>query len=308
MITTTIEPTTNAIWIDVTAPNDDEFNELSSRFGIDLYLFKECMNPEHFPRFDAINEKHKQIILRIFDDGSTHECDTVRELTRKIAIFYGTDFVITIHRREIAWLQAMKPKALILLSRKNGPESLVTKIIQEVFLSFEAPIQAASRRLEEFELKVFRYDQSQRLFQDLYYNRRKAAVFKEMVDQTALLLTDQLFFPSTGTRNSSVLKRLKADGERLYFYSLKLYESVSYLINLHVSLSSQRTNEVMRVLTVFSAFFLPLTFIVGIYGMNFKVMPELENPYGYYLILLFMAAVSIGIFVWFRRKGWLKFN
>ena len=61
----------------------------------------------------------------------------------------------------------------------------------------------------------------------------------------------------------------------------------------------------MRVLTVFSAFFLPLTFIVGIYGMNFAHMPELAQPWGYPAVLVIMAAVSGTIFVWFRRKGWL---
>jgi magnesium transporter len=61
----------------------------------------------------------------------------------------------------------------------------------------------------------------------------------------------------------------------------------------------------MKVLTVFSAFFLPLTFIAGIYGMNFDVMPELRNPYGYFICLGVMFAVGSGIFVWFKKKKWM---
>lgn len=69
--------------------------------------------------------------------------------------------------------------------------------------------------------------------------------------------------------------------------------------------ASQRTNDVVRVLTVFSVFFMPLTFIVGIYGMNFDVMPELTWSWGYYGVLGLRVAVSIVIYIWFKRKGWL---
>jgi len=62
----------------------------------------------------------------------------------------------------------------------------------------------------------------------------------------------------------------------------------------------------MRILTVFSAFFLPLTFIVGIYGMNFEFMPELTWPMGYPLVLAGMAAVCLAIFLWFRHRGWMR--
>ena len=71
-------------------------------------------------------------------------------------------------------------------------------------------------------------------------------------------------------------------------------------------MASHRTNEVMRVLTVFSAFFLPLTFIVGVYGMNFVHMPELGRRWGYPAVLGLMALVCLVIFIWFRRRGWLR--
>jgi magnesium transporter len=67
---------------------------------------------------------------------------------------------------------------------------------------------------------------------------------------------------------------------------------------------SQKTNEVMRVLTVFSTIFMPLTFIVGVYGMNFDWMPELRATWGYPAVLLAMAVIAVSMLVWIKRKGW----
>ena len=85
----------------------------------------------------------------------------------------------------------------------------------------------------------------------------------------------------------------------------ELHDNINNLVSLYISLSSQKTNEVMRILTVFSAFFLPLTFIVGVYGMNFQYMPELTHKWGYPGIILLMVVITISIFQWFKRKNWL---
>jgi magnesium transporter len=72
-----------------------------------------------------------------------------------------------------------------------------------------------------------------------------------------------------------------------------------------MSFSAQRTNDVMRVLTLFSVFFMPLTFIVGIYGMNFEYMPELTKTWGYPAVLILMGLIALMIYTWFKRKKWL---
>ena len=72
-----------------------------------------------------------------------------------------------------------------------------------------------------------------------------------------------------------------------------------------MSLASHRTNEIMGILTIFSVFFLPLTFIVGIYGMNFKNIPGIDAPNGYYILWGIMILMVIIIYFWFRKKGWI---
>jgi len=83
----------------------------------------------------------------------------------------------------------------------------------------------------------------------------------------------------------------------------QILESLS---NLYYAAQGQRMNEIMKVLTVVSSIFIPLTFIVGVYGMNFKYMPELEYPYGYYTVVGVMIILGIAMFAYFIKRGWLK--
>jgi len=106
-------------------------------------------------------------------------------------------------------------------------------------------------------------------------------------------------------KNTPLLQNVKDDTHRLMFIAEQLSENVNHLLNLHVSLTSNRTNEVMRVLTVFSVFFMPITFIVGVYGMNFRYLPELEMQYGYFYVWLLMLGITAVLFIWFKRKGFL---
>lgn len=78
------------------------------------------------------------------------------------------------------------------------------------------------------------------------------------------------------------------------------------LANLYYAVQGQRMNHIMKVLTVVSSIFIPLTFIVGVYGMNFKYMPELDYPHGYYTVVGVMFALALGLFLFFVKRGWLK--
>jgi magnesium transporter len=82
----------------------------------------------------------------------------------------------------------------------------------------------------------------------------------------------------------------------------EIIEDANTILHSYMSVTAQRSNDAMKLLTIFSAFFLPLTFIVGIYGMNFDHMPELRWENGYYYTLILMLVISIVIWFWFKRK------
>jgi magnesium transporter len=80
---------------------------------------------------------------------------------------------------------------------------------------------------------------------------------------------------------------------------------ISGSLDAYMSVVGNRMNEIMKVLTIFSAIMLPLTFIAGVYGMNFEHMPELPTQYGYFAVLVIMLAVAIGMLVFFWKRGWI---
>jgi magnesium transporter len=75
-------------------------------------------------------------------------------------------------------------------------------------------------------------------------------------------------------------------------------------LEMYHTQQSNRMNAIMKVLTIMSSIFIPITFIAGLYGMNFKYMPELEQPYGYFAALFLMASIAVGMGVWFSYKKW----
>ena len=80
------------------------------------------------------------------------------------------------------------------------------------------------------------------------------------------------------------------------------------MTNLYYAIQGQKMNEIMKLLTIVSAIFIPLTFIVGVYGMNFKNMPELETKYGYFIAIGGMVTIAILLIFYFKKRGWLKKN
>lgn len=299
-------------WLDISNPTPEVLNSLAERYELHPTSVQDCLQPEHLPKFEMINDVGF-VVLRAFDRECNLEADTVQELTRKIAIFFSDRFVITIHRKDQSFIETMTAK----WSKRDKdphvtPEHVLSDILLEVVRSYEKPVHECMANLELFEMEIFGAG-TQRKFrmQKGYYLKRKVSVYKRMLRSTLEPVNKIM-----GNAESVLLPHFQNARElvdSLYFYCDEISESIAALLNLHISLQSQktneasrRTNEVMRVLTIFSCFFLPINFIASIYGMNFEYLPETRWPYGYFFALSMMASVVLGIFIWFRRKGWLK--
>lgn len=298
----------NALWIDYTDLQKTDVEALSTQEKIPLKILRESLRQENLPKFEK-NLDSLQIILRVYDPKKKATADSVQQLTTKIVLFQTQTQLLSLHRLDIDFLNDLKKRPINELSQLE-----ISHLIQEIYLhsihSFESPILDLNKKSEAFEEAIFKLKRKDAILRDGYYLKRKASSFRKVLK----LMGDTLTKISTRPDCQGFDFQIHRDFvDRLLFYVEEINENVTMLLNLHLSLSSHqtnmasyRTNEVMRVLTVVSIFFLPLNFIAGLYGMNFENMPELKDEHGYYYILGVMAFVSFGLFFWMYRKGWMQ--
>jgi magnesium transporter len=155
-----------------------------------------------------------------------------------------------------------------------------------------------SDKIDKIEQMIFLKDYRKVSLEDLYFQKSQTRISKKILQLTQHVLHEMDVFED----NKIALQDIKDQLISLVLTFDEVMDDSHNLLNMYLSVNAQKTNDVMKLLTIFSAFFLPLTFIVGIYGMNFKYMPELESKYGYFIVLGLMTLLSIIIFYWFRRK------
>ncbi len=299
------------VWLDAVQPTEEELAGIAQEYGLHPTSVSDCLDPEHLPKFEQF-ESYTFVILRAFDEQANPVCATVQEMTRKIAIFYGPSFLITIHRKEQPWLTALEAKFEGSRQGGQGKEGrqafILAQLVKGAVDTYLKPMEAIETRLDAFEEAVFAGREIQgrgfaAALREVHVLKRQVTLIKRLLWRTQDVV--QRMTPPTG-RAVTLFRDAQENVESLHFYADELLDDANTLLSVQLALASHRTGEVMRVLTVFSVFFLPLTFIVGIYGMNFEYMPELSHRWGYPGVILAMGMVTLAIYLWFRRRGWLR--
>ena len=294
-------------WLDVVQPTREELTDIARRYGLHSTSVEDSLEPEHLPKYERIGTV-TFLIIRAMDAAATRDCSTVQEMTRKIAIFVGTDFLITIHRTEQPFLTALieryrAPSPAGAERRKSFLPRLLIELINGAIETYDKPLGAAETAIDKFEATVFGEHELGGLLQRIYTEKRRVTQMRRMLSHT-LDLVQKLVPASEPT--APLFQDLRENVESMHFWADELVDDVNNLLSIQLAMASHRTGEVVRVLTVFSVFFLPLTFVVGVYGMNFDFMPELRQRWGYPAVLGLMAGVTLAIYLWFRRRGWLR--
>ncbi|MBI5490375.1 MAG: hypothetical protein HY905_23765 [Deltaproteobacteria bacterium] len=288
------------VWLDVTAPTREELASLAKDYGLHPTQVADCLQPEHLPKYERTGDT-TFVIVRAVDEGAPADADTAQALTHKVALFLGKNFLISIHRCELPFLTALReryanPQQAIYL------QVVLIETLQSAVETFQGPLDEAELRINAFEAAVLRDHRDVASWEGVFRAQTRLTLIKRLLWHT--LNAAQKFVPYSSV-NQPLCQDLRERVETFEFFADNLLDDLRNLLAIQLSLAAKTTNDVMRVLTVFSAFFMPLTFLVGVYGMNFRSMPELDWQWGYLAVWLCMIALSIGLWRWFRGKRWL---
>lgn len=282
-------------WVDVLAPQESDLESISKEYDIQYALLADSIEASHLPKYEHINEL-VFLMFRIFDKTSDNNSDTISKLTEKISVFYRNNYIITIHRDEIDFIAKMIKKN----SCKNISDLLLYFINNSVS-SFEKKINNILSTIEIIENHLFGNRKSKNVLQDLYRIKKQIYVIDKVLDLNIDLVQSILDETSL---NKTLLQDIKETNDKLQFRTNNIIENINNIINTYLAIESNKANEIMKMLTVVTLFFLPASFLVGIYGMNFKI-PELGLRYGYGYFWIFLILMETVIFFITKKKKWM---
>ena len=276
----------------------DDLSKVSEQYDLNHHNLQDCLEPDHLPKFEEGDPFNFIILRKVLEE--TDKGTSIHALTTKIAIFFDNDTIVTIHRVPHPDLFPACEQ-LIQSGKIASIGSFLLKIIAKVQHSYSRFATALNLQIDETETRLFIKKQATESIESLFLLKRRASLCKKL-----LLLTGEVVSAvQHRQKKSSEVQDIRDSQIKLQLFYDQLTEDALNLVSMYMSISANKTNDVMKVLTLFSAYFLPLTFIVGVYGMNFEFMPELEWTYGYPLVLGLMVVVFLLIYFWFRRKKWL---
>ncbi len=285
------------IWIDIINPVKDEFKKLKEIFKLHPLTVEDCLKKGRTRvKIERFDDYLFVVIYGISDTKRLYELDFI----------IGRNFVISNHFEAVESFNKLKrndDKISTIMSR--GPDFILHKLIDleiDRYLELLAKYEDIIEKLEKNVLEEPNQQLVSRIFKlrkTFMRIRRIANLQKEKLLELA---REKYPFISERLRPyfRDVFDHMLAVTETITIYR----EQLSGALELYLSTSSNKTNEVMKTLTVIASIMLPLSLIAGIYGMNFDNLPELHWKYGYTFALSLMAAVAIGLLFYFKRKGW----
>lgn len=290
-------------WINIDGIHDTAMIEqLGKVFQIHSLILEDIVNSEQRPK---VEEYPDQVFLtmRMLDHRSREGSDTGEQ----ISFILGPTYLLTFQERPGDIFDPIRERLKNPESRlrSKGNDYLLYALVDLIVDNYFLILENTGDELETIEEEFFRNQDSLSL-QHLQKRKRELQQFRRVVnplrDAISTLYRDENPLISDATRRylSDVHDHIVQVQEILDTHR----EFCVELRETHLALLGNRTNEVMKVLTIIATIFIPLTFIVGVYGMNFDYMPELRYPWGYPIVWLVMILCTFGLLRYFRKKNW----
>ena len=296
--------TASVSWINLSGIHDVKLiEEFGKRFDIHPLALEDILNTHHRPKLDE-HEGFSLIILKmLFFDEETQTLET-----EQISLLLGQHYVISFQELEGDVFDSVRDRLQRSSGRirQRGPDYLAYALIDSIVDSYFHILEKVGDKLVQLEDQLISNPDASMLATIHHYKRellllRKSVwplreVVSQMHKETSPLISDdtQIYLRDLYDHSVQVIDTLEI-----------FRDTITGLQDLYMSSISNRMNEIMKVLTIMASIFIPLTFIAGIYGMNFEYMPELKWRGGYFMVWGLMVGCAIGMVIYFKRNKWL---
>lgn len=290
-------------WIDVDGIHDiDLIGKIGEIFDIHPMILEDVVNTNQRPRVEELDHYLYVVLKMIYRDQETDQI-----WVEQVSFILGIRHLLTFQEQREDVFQSVRERLKNDTSRlrKQHADYLLFSLMDNIIDNYFVVLEGLEDRIDDLELEVENEPTSQTL-------REIQDVKKEIIFlRKAFLPLRDVLNQLIRTECPAVNKKTRVFFKDLYDKSFQVIETVdgyrdmvNNLQELHLALNGHRMNEIMKVLTIIATLFIPLTFIAGIYGMNFQYMPELAWKWGYFGVWGLMLCVSFALLYYFKSKNW----
>ena len=291
-------------WVNFTGLHDMVLLErFGGIFGIHPLVLEDIVNTGQRPKMEDFGDYIFMSLKMLYRD-----VDTGLINAEHVGLILARNYVLSFQEVEGDVFDVIRDRLRTAKGRIRGMSSdyLAYSLLDAIIDNYFVVLEDVGDRIEELQNKVLKsaapetVAEMQQLRRELVFMRKSLWPLRELVSGL-----EKLESPLIGEAMPPYLRDA-------YEHAIHVIDTVELLrdmlagaMDIHMTVVSNRMNEIMKVLTVIATVFIPLTFIAGIYGMNFRIMPELGWRYGYPSVLALMVAVAVGMWIYFRRQRWL---
>lgn len=276
---------------------------MASHFGISQLAIDDAQRDRHPPKLEWFDDDYFFLLLK----GFTAETRSIDYDVVHVSLFVGQRFLVTRHAPPSPSIDRVMDRAASgQFDAARGPLFLSYRVVRTIIDRYAPIVLSLENRLDEMEEEMLASPSDTLLAELVSYNSRLKRLRRTFGHQDTLLnellnLVEANFAESNRHEFQDAYEQMS----RMASLTAMLQELTRDLIDGYLSISAHRLNNIMKVLTIASVIFLPLSFVVGLYGMNFVYMPELQVRWGYFVVLGLLVTISAGLLYAFRRLRWL---
>ncbi len=300
----TYKSTESITWININGLNNtSEIEKIGKHYNLHPLILEDIVNTSQRPKIDEYDDYIFVVLKMLYYDSEE------KVIAEQVSFVLGPNYVLSFQEAEGDVFDSVRDRIRHKKGRirELGSDYLFYALIDAVTDHYYTIIETMGDKIEDLEDNLFNGQSQSEISQQIQNLKREVLKVRR-----AIFPLREIINRIEKTDNSLILPKTLHYYRDIYDHIIQISENIDIyremiwgLMDMYMTSISNKMNEVMKVLTIIATIFIPLTFIAGIYGMNFENIPELKFKYGYYVLWAVMIILFLGMLYYFRRKKWL---